>query len=212
MAIPFEQMNFERELAQLEKRLEQTGQVPSVLLHSCCAPCSTTCIARLSEHFKVTVFYYNPNITDEPEYAKRAAEEQKFIKEFKAKNPVDYLEGEYNPKLFFTSVKGYESCPEGQDRCFICYRLRLSKTAEVAKAKEYDYFATTLTLSPLKSAVKLNEIGFEEAERTGAVYLPTDFKKKNGYLKSCEMSKEYGLYRQQYCGCVYSLRRDLKLK
>lgn len=175
-----------------------------LLLHSCCAPCSSYVIEYLSRYFRITVFYYNPNITEQEEYALRAAEEQRLIREMPTVFPVDYLEGKYDPESFYAVAKGLERCPEGQERCFGCYELRLTETAKQARMGEYDYFATTLTISPLKKADVLNEIG----ERLGILYdvpyLGSDFKKKNGYKRSIELSAEYGLYRQDYCGCIYS--------
>lgn len=161
-------------------------------------------IEYLSRYFRITVFYYNPNISAEEEYRKRVLEQQRFIKEFPAKYPVDFVEGDYEPRVFFDTVKGYEQCKEGGERCFLCYELRLKKTAQLAAEKGYDYFTTTLTISPLKNSVKLNEIGLRLGEEYGVPYLLSDFKKKEGYKRSIELSKEYGLYRQNYCGCAYS--------
>lgn len=203
MAVPFENRNFQKEL---EKKLQELQQqdVKHLLLHSCCAPCSSYVIEYLSRYFQITVFYYNPNISAEEEYRKRVLEQQRFIKEFPAKYPVDFVKGDYEPRVFFDTVKGYEQCKEGGERCFLCYELRLKKTAQLAAEKGYDYFTTTLTISPLKNSVKLNEIGLRLGEEYGVPYLLSDFKKKEGYKRSIELSKEYGLYRQNYCGCVYS--------
>lgn len=203
MAAPFENRNFQKEL---EKKLQELQQqdVKHLLLHSCCAPCSSYVIEYLSRYFQITVFYYNPNISAEEEYRKRVLEQQRFIKEFLAKYPVDFVEGDYEPRVFFDTVKGYEQCKEGGERCFLCYELRLKKTAQLAAEKGYDYFTTTLTISPLKNSVKLNEIGLRLGEEYGVPYLLSDFKKKEGYKRSIELSKEYGLYRQNYCGCAYS--------
>ena len=202
MAVPFENRNFQKEL---EKKLQELQQqdVKHLLLHSCCAPCSSYVIEYLSRYFQITVFYYNPNISAEEEYRKRVLEQQRFIKVFPAKYPVDFVEG-YEPRVFFDTVKGYEQCKEGGERCFLCYELRLKKTAQLAAEKGYDYFTTTLTISPLKNSVKLNEIGLRLGEEYGVPYLLSDFKKKEGYKRSIELSKEYGLYRQNYCGCAYS--------
>lgn len=203
MAVPFENRNFQKEL---EKKLQELQQqdVKHLLLHSCCAPCSSYVIEYLSRYFQITVFYYNPNISAEEEYRKRVLEQQRFIKEFPAKYLVDFVEGDYEPRVFFDTVKGYEQCKEGGERCFLCYELRLKKTAQLAAEKGYDYFTTTLTISPLKNSVKLNEIGLRLGEEYGVPYLLSDFKKKEGYKRSIELSKEYGLYRQNYCGCAYS--------
>lgn len=203
MAVPFENRNFQKEL---EKKLQELQQqdVKHLLLHSCCAPCSSYVIEYLSRYFRITVFYYNPNISAEEEYRKRVLEQQRFIKEFPVKYPVDFVEGDYEPRVFFDTVKGYEQCKEGGERCFLCYELRLKKTAQLAAEKGYDYFTTTLTISPLKNSVKLNEIGLRLGEEYGVPYLLSDFKKKEGYKRSIELSKEYGLYRQNYCGCAYS--------
>ena len=204
MAIPFENRNFQKELDKKLEKLKADGEVPSLLLHSCCAPCSSYVIEYLSDYFNITVFYYNPNISMEEEYRKRVEEQKRLIKSIPTLHKVDFIEGDYEPKIFFDTVKGYEQCKEGGERCFLCYELRLKKTAELAKEKAFDYFTTTLTISPLKNSVKLNEIGSELSEQFGVPYLLSDFKKKEGYKRSIELSKEYDLYRQNYCGCVYS--------
>lgn len=211
--------NYSKEMDNIINSLKSKGDevTPSVLLHSCCAPCSSTCLEQLTPYFAVTVLYYNPNITDKAEYDKRVLEEQKFIENlnnangFRADAPfhkISFIDGRYAPSEFFDIAKGYEQCPEGGERCFRCYELRLKEAANVAAAGRYDYFTTTLTLSPLKNARKLNEIGEELAKQYNTLFLPSDFKKKNGYKRSIELSKEYDLYRQDYCGCVYSKRRD----
>ena len=212
MAVPFENRNFHKEMLKLAGQLQKEGKVPRLLLHSCCAPCSSNCIAVLSKYFMVTVFYYNPNISSDEEYKKRVAEQIRFIKEFDTPNKVEFIEGDYEPDVFFKEVKGLEKEPEGGKRCFKCYELRLRKTAELAKAEAYDYFTTTLTISPLKNSVKLNETGLKLQEEYGVNYLLSDFKKQEGYKRSIELSKEYGLYRQNYCGCVYSRQQILMSK
>ena len=204
MAIPFNQRNFQKELDKFIVELQKEERVPTLLLHSCCAPCSSYCIEYLSNYFKLTVFYYNPNISYEEEYKKRVEEEIRFIKEFKTKYPVEFIEGDYETEKFYEMAKGLENCPEGGERCFKCYEMRLRKTAVLAKEMHFDYFTTTLSISPLKSSVKLNEIGLKLQEEYGVPYLLSDFKKKNGYKRSIELSKEYNLYRQNFCGCVYS--------
>lgn len=204
MAVPFENRNFQKELEKKIDGFVREGKVPRLLLHSCCAPCSSYVIEYLSQYFEITVFYYNPNISMEEEYKKRVAEQQRFINEFPAKHKVSFIEGDYDTSVFYNTVKGYEKCKEGGERCFLCYELRLRETARRAVAGEFDYFTTTLTISPLKKSVKLNEIGYNLGMEYGVGYLLSDFKKKEGYKRSIELSKEYDLYRQNYCGCVYS--------
>ena len=209
MAIPFEQRNFQKEMDKKIQELQALGKVPMLLLHSCCAPCSSHCIAYLSDYFKITVFYYNPNISSEEEYRKRVKEQIRFINEYPAKYKVDFIEGDYDTESFYNMAKGLEDCREGGERCFKCYELRLRKTAQTASMNNYDYFTTTLTISPLKNSVKLNEIGLNMAEEYNVEYLVSDFKKKEGYKHSIELSKEYNLYRQNYCGCAYSKRDSI---
>ena len=198
--------NYQKELEKIIEEIKRTGEAPTLLLHSCCAPCSSYCLEYLSEYFKITVFYYNPNIYPESEYALRTEEQKRLIKELKVKNEISFLEIGFNPEEFYSAVKGLEKEKEGGERCFVCYRLRLSKTAEEAKKRGFDYFTTTLSISPLKNAEKLNEIAEDEGIKNGIKHLPSDFKKKNGYKRSTELSRQYGLYRQDYCGCVYSVR------
>lgn len=200
-------VNYQKELDRIIEILQQERQVPKVLLHSCCAPCSSYCLEYLSEYFSITVFYYNPNIYPEEEYRKRVIEQQQFIKRFPAPNPISFIEGEYDPKLFYETVKGLESCREGTQRCFACYRMRLEEAAKIGKQENCDYFTTTLSISPLKNAVKLNEIGGQIALEYDIAYLPSDFKKRNGYQRSIILSKEYQMYRQDYCGCIFSLKK-----
>ena len=192
----------------------ETYEPPSLLLHSCCAPCSSYVLEYLRRFFRITVFYYNPNISMEPEYVKRVEEQKRLIAAYNRNleqgneagtaYPIEIIEGDYEPELFFETVKGLEECPEGGERCFVCYELRLGKTSQIAKSENFDYFTTTLTISPLKNAPKLNEIGERLSTECGVKWLPSDFKKKGGYQRSIELSKEYELYRQNYCGCVYS--------
>lgn len=201
--------NYQKELEEIITRNQQQKQnIPTVLLHSCCAPCSSYCLELLSQYFQVTVFYYNPNIYPPKEYGKRVLEQQDFIQKFPAKHEISFVEGNYNSQEFYDAVKGLEHIPEGGERCFSCYRLRLMETYKIASQAGFDYYTTTLTISPLKNADKLNEIGEEIArEQAGkTLFLPSDFKKKNGYQRSVELSKEYGMYRQNYCGCVFSKR------
>ena len=198
--------NYDREMQRIMKELGAREDPPRLLLHSCCAPCSTVCLERLSEVFAVTVFYYNPNIFPEEEYLFRKAEQIEFIGRHPFRCPVSFLDGDYDTERFYAAVKGHENDPERGERCRICYRLRLGRAAEAAAAGGFPWFASTLTLSPLKDTEALNTIGEEEAARHGVRWLPSDFKKRNGFLRSCEITKEYGMYRQDYCGCVYSLR------
>lgn len=196
--------NYQRELEQIIKENGEKGMVPTLLLHSCCAPCSSHCLSYLSQHFSITLFYYNPNIYPESEYFHRVAEQKRLIEEMDFENPVTFVEGNFDPKEFYEAVKGLEDCREGGERCFKCYELRLKKGAQYAAEKGFDFFTTTLSISPLKNAAKLNEISESLAEEYGVKALPSDFKKKEGYKKSIELSKQYGLYRQDYCGCVFS--------
>ena len=181
------------------------GAGKKLLLHSCCAPCSSYCLSEIAPHFQTTVFYYNPNIDCAEEYEKRKAEQIRLLKET---NLAAFLDCDFESEAFYQAAKGYESEKEGGARCERCFRLRLTRTAEVASEKGFDYFATTLTVSPLKNAKLINEIGLELQEKFGVKYLPSDFKKRGGYLKSIELSKEHNLYRQNYCGCIFS-KRDI---
>lgn len=205
------QVNYQKELDKLLDRLEQECragvEAPALFLHSCCAPCSSYVLEYLCSKFRITVFYYNPNISESAEYRRRAREQKRLIQAYnrEAKGyPISVLEGDYDPQRFFQAAAGLEACPEGGERCFMCFDLRLRETARQALAGGYDYFGTTLTISPLKNAEKLNEIGAALAEEYGVLWLPSDFKKKNGYKRSVELSAEYELYRQDYCGCVFS--------
>lgn len=197
-------MNYQKELDRLIRKLEMEEKVPRLLLHSCCAPCSSYVLEYLSDYFAITVFYYNPNISPESEYTKRLFEQQRLIDRLPAKHPVAFAAGPYDSGRFFRMAEGLEQVKEGGERCFRCYELRLREAAKMAKSAEFDYFTTTLSISPLKKADKLNEIGVRLGEEYGVPYLLSDFKKKNGYKRSIELSKEYGLYRQDYCGCVFS--------
>ncbi len=198
--------NYQKELEKVIDLKQKEGSVPTLLLHSCCAPCSSYVLEYLSKYFEITVFYYNPNIYPEEEYGKRVAEQKRFISELPAAHPVHFLEGAYEKERFYEMARGLEDVREGGERCFRCYELRLRETAKLAEEKGFDYFTTTLTISPLKNAAKLNEIGERLSSEYQIAWLPSDFKKKNGYKRSTELSKEYGLYRQDYCGCVFSRR------
>ena len=205
------QVNYQKELDKIIGGLAGEGhRVPTLFLHSCCAPCSSYVLEYLCGIFRITVFYYNPNISASEEYRKRAAEQRRLIaayNEEKKGYPISVAEGDYEPERFFEMAKGLENCPEGGERCFRCYELRLRETARRGAEAGADYFTTTLTISPLKNARKLNEIGRALAEEYGISWLPSDFKKKEGYKRSIELSAQYGLYRQDYCGCTYSRRR-----
>ncbi|MCR3760636.1 epoxyqueuosine reductase QueH [Clostridium felsineum] len=197
-------VNYQKKLDDIIEEILKENKVPSVLLHSCCAPCSTYVIEYLSNYFKITVFYYNPNIYPREEYMKRVEEEKEFISQFKTKYKVDFIEGDYDTEKYYKCVKGLENDREGGERCFKCYELRLMETALVAKEKKYEYFTTTLSVSPYKNAQKLNELGEKIGEKYNIKYLYSDFKKKNGYKRSIELSNIYNLYRQDYCGCIFS--------
>lgn len=200
--------NYQKELDRKIAEIQEAGTVPTLLLHACCAPCSSYVMEYLSAYFRITVFFYNPNITDHAEYEKRVAEEKRLIGEMDFKNPVSFLEGRYDPAEFFHVVEGLEDVPEGGERCRKCFRLRLDETARVAAENGFDYFTTSLSISPLKNAELLNETGEASAMEYGVHFLNSDFKKKNGYKRSLELSAEYHLYRQNYCGCGYSRRES----
>lgn len=189
-----------------EKIIEENKnkQISNLLLHSCCAPCSSYVIEYLSEYFNIYVFFYNPNITEYNEYIKRMNEQKRFIKEFDSKNIVKYIDGKYDVDNFFSKTKLFKDEKEGGKRCKICYRMRLEEAAKIAKQNNCEYFTTTLTISPHKNAQAINQIGSELEQKYGIKYLYSDFKKKNGYKRSIELSKIYNLYRQNYCGCCYS--------
>ena len=211
-----QKINYQKLLDKITDRIgmecAEGNNRPSLFLHACCAPCSSYVLEYLSRYFSITVFYYNPNIYPPEEYHMRAKEQERFIAEFPTKYPVSFVEGAYDTQRFYDMAKGMEEIPEGGERCFACYRLRLSEAASYAKAHGFDFFTTTLSISPLKNAEKLNQIGAELADTFGVRYLFSDFKKKEGYKKSTEISKEYHMYRQYYCGCVYSKRdRDREI-
>lgn len=197
MAVNY-QLELERELQKNE------GKTPRLLLHCCCAPCSSYVLEYLSPHFSITAHYYNPNIDTPEEYAHRARELSRFVQEMPLPGAVDVLAEPYTPAEFYAAVKGLEDVPEGGRRCYECYRLRLRRAAQAAAAGGYDYFTTTLSISPHKNAQWLNEIGRRVGGEEGVPFLPSDFKKKGGYAQSIAYSREYQLYRQDYCGCVYS--------
>lgn len=206
------QQNYQKLLEKCIEKHRQAEETPTLLLHSCCAPCSSYCLEYLSQYFKITVFFYNPNLYPQEEYEKRAAEQKRFIRELQTVHKVDFAEGRFEPEKFASVVKGLEQEPEGKARCFACYGLRLGEAAKTALEGGFDYFTTTLSISPLKNAQKLNEIGKELSEKYGIAYLYSDFKKKGGYQRSIELSKQYHLYRQDYCGCVFSFQERQKQK
>lgn len=190
-----------------EKEMEELNSLKSVkklLLHSCCAPCSSHVISFLTKYFDITILYYNPNISPRSEYEKRKQEQIKLLDMIETKNKLDYIDCDYDNDLYNEKVKGYESCKERGERCTICFNLRLQKTALLAKKNNYDYFCTTLSVSPYKNSKLINEIGEKLEKEYNVKWLYSDFKKDNGYKNSIELSKKYGLYRQDYCGCIYS--------
>lgn len=186
--------------------------VPRLLLHSCCAPCSSYVLEYLSEYFQITDFFYNPNIEPESEYHLREEELKRLIREMHPSHPITFVSGKYDARIFHAAVRGLEQIPEGGERCFACYRLRMEESAALAAEGEYDYFTTTLSISPLKNADRINQIGKELEKKYGVKHLPSDFKKKGGYQRSIVLSREHGLYRQDYCGCVYSKAERMKQK
>ena len=196
--------NYDRRMQVMMEGLKREGKRPRLLLHSCCAPCSTAVLTRLCEGFDITVFYYNPNIDTREEHDLRAKELEGFVGDSGLALGAVIIPWE--PKLFYEQVRGLEGEKEGGKRCEVCFGLRLDRTARYAAEHGYDLFTTTLTISPMKSAPLLNRIGEEAAKRTGAVFLNSDFKKRGGYLLSTQLSREYGIYRQDYCGCVFSKR------
>ncbi len=198
------QLELEKKIEEIKKSIDKDGHVPKLLLHSCCAPCSTYVLEYLSDFFEITVLYYNPNIFPTEEYEKRAKEQQYLISQMNPKYFIACVIGDYEKERFYELAKGLEDEPECGKRCDLCYELRLRRTGELALQLDMDYFTTTLTISPLKKADKLNEIGKRLEMELGIEYLISDFKKKNGYKRSTELSKEYELYRQDFCGCVYS--------
>ena len=225
-------INYSKELEKRIEEFQKKNEVPKLLLHACCAPCSSHCLEYLREFFDVTVFFYNPNITESEEYHKRVLEEKRLIEAYNKQvdeqdfegmhsdehaRKIGIIEGEYDPKEYLDAVRGYEDIPEGGERCRKCFELRLRKTAEIAAKEGFEYFTTTLTISPLKNADVLNEVGVQAAEYVNGkkasdgemsgreiAFLPSDFKKKEGYKRSIELSQKFGLYRQDYCGCGFS--------
>ena len=196
-------INYQKELDKITDSID-TGNPPRLFLHSCCAPCSSYTLEYLSNYFDITVYYFNPNISPKEEFDKRFAEQKRLIDSLPAKNPIKLVLGEYNYDDFLQIARGYENVAEGGERCFRCYRMRLESTARIAKEQGFDYFCTTLSISPLKNSQKINQIGYEVAQKYGIKWLPSDFKKREGYKRSIELSREYNLYRQSFCGCIFS--------
>ena len=195
--------NYQKELDKIIEQLNKSKEKPSLLLHSCCAPCSSYVLEYLTPFFDITVFYYNPNITEEAEYHKRIEEVKRLIHEMGLLG-VSVMEGDYNPKTFFVMAAQWPGEKEGGIRCYDCYKMRIEETARKAAEGNFDYFTSTLSISPHKNAQWLNELAEEAAKEYGVNALPADFKKRNGYKRSIELSAEYHLYRQDYCGCIFS--------
>lgn len=198
--------NYQLEMEKEFARIAEQGIHPRLLLHSCCEPCSSAVLERLTGAFDITVFYYNPNIAPEEEFFHRAEEQKRLIASIPHVGSIDFLCGNYDSERFYRVARGFEAAPEGGERCTRCFTLRLGETARLARKMGFDYFTTTLSISPLKDAQRLNQIGGTLAERFGVQYLFSDFKKKDGYRRSCALSEQYGLYRQDYCGCIFSRR------
>ncbi len=204
--------NYHKEMEKIIEELAARGEKPRLLLHSCCAPCSTTCLERLAPYFQLVIYYYNPNIDREEEFMRRAREQQALLAQMALYDETEFIIGQYEKEVFYKACRGLEKEPEGGARCEVCFRLRLTEAANMALAQDCPYLTTTLTLSPLKNAALLNAIGEEVAGERGLRWLPTDFKKKNGYLRSLELSKAFDLYRQDYCGCIFSKTEREKQK
>ncbi len=205
-------INYQSVLDNTIKKITSENRVPTLIIHSCCAPCSSYVLEYLSRYFKITVLYYNPNIFPKEEYEYRISEQERLIDSMQFVNDVKLIASGYTPEDFYSAVKGNENEPEGGKRCRLCFNVRLRYTAALAKKMNFDYFTTTLSISPLKNAEVLNKLGAEIGKEYGVEYLQSDFKKRNGYKRSVELSKEYGLYRQDYCGCIYSKMEREKLK
>ena len=198
--------NYQRWLDRELSEIEASGRVPRLLLHSCCGPCSSYVLDYLTRYFDITIDYYNPNIYPAEEFDRRFSEQARLLSEMPLCRPVRLRRGDYEPDVFTAAVRGLEGEPEGGKRCAVCYRLRLEHAAKIAQAEGFDYFTTTLSVSPYKHADWLNAIGRELSEQYGVAYLCSDFKKRDGYKRSCELAARYELYRQDYCGCEFSLR------
>lgn len=203
-------VNVQKEMDKLIEKIKAENSIPTLLLQACCAPCSSYVLEYLSQYFKIFILFYNPNISPRAEYEYRLNEEKRLISEMTPVNSIEIIDCTYNPDDFFSKVKGLEKEPEGGARCEVCFELRLRETAKICNKLGCDYFATTLTISPLKNASLINSIGEKLAEEYNVKYLPSDFKKKNGYKRSIELSKEHNLYRQNYCGCIFSKTENKK--
>ena len=202
--MPGPSRNYAKELERLIQKLQQEGKVPRLLLHACCAPCSSAVLEYLSQYFAITLLYYNPNIAPLEEYQKREAELRRLVSQMKFTHPVELLPCQYDGQAFVQAARGLEGEPEGGKRCEACFRLRLRYAAQEAARLRFDYYTTTLSISPMKNALLLNQLGEEIGREFGVANLPSDFKKKDGYKRSVQLSKEYDLYRQDYCGCAFS--------
>lgn len=202
--MPGPSRNYTKELERLIQKLQQEGKVPRLLLHACCAPCSSAVLEYLSQYFAITLLYYNPNIAPLEEYQKREAELRRLVSQMKFIHPVELLPCQYDGQAFVQAARGLEGEPEGGRRCEACFRLRLRYAAQEAARLRFDYYTTTLSISPMKNAPLLNQLGEEIGREFGVAHLPSDFKKKDGYKRSVQLSKEYDLYRQDYCGCAFS--------
>ena len=202
--MPGPSRNYAKELEQPIQKLQQEGKVPRLLLHACCAPCSSAVLEYLSQYFAITLLYYNPNIAPLEEYQKREAELRRLVSQMKFTHPVELLPCQYDGQAFVQAARGLEGEPEGGKRCEACFRLRLRYAAQEAARLRFDYYTTTLSISPMKNAPLLNQLGEEIGREFGVAHLPSDFKKKDGYKRSVQLSKEYDLYRQDYCGCAFS--------
>lgn len=202
--MPGSSRNYAKELERLIQKLQQEGKVPRLLLHACCAPCSSAVLEYLSQYFAITLLYYNPNIAPLEEYQKREAELRRLVSQMKFTHPVELLPCQYDGQAFVQAARGLEGEPEGGKRCEACFRLRLRYAAQEAARLRFDYYTTTLSISPMKNAPLLNQLGEEIGREFGVAHLPSDFKKKDGYKRSVQLSKEYDLYRQDYCGCAFS--------
>lgn len=202
--MPGPSRNYAKELERLIQKLQQEGRVPRLLLHACCAPCSSAVLEYLSQYFAITLLYYNPNIAPLEEYQKREAELRRLVSQMKFTHPVELLPCQYDGQAFVQAARGLEGEPEGGKRCEACFRLRLRYAAQEAARMRFDYYTTTLSISPMKNAPLLNQLGEEIGREFGVAHLPSDFKKKDGYKRSVQLSKEYDLYRQDYCGCAFS--------
>ena len=211
-------INYQKKMEDILAKESEKGRIPKLLLHSCCAPCSTYVLEYLSPHFDIGVLYYNPNIHPSEEYYKREAEQKRFIDLVNKVNKIELIQAEYNPQEYFDAIKGFENDKEGGLRCGLCFDLRLNEAAKYAKEHGYDYFTTTLSISPHKNADLINHLGELLESKYDVSYLYADFKKKNGFKRSIELCKQYDVYRQNYCGCIFSLKeaqermKDMELK